>query len=276
MNKNKCWICKEVANSKEHKHKAALLRRNFGKKYNNNELSVFKSGVEHKLKSYKGKELLFSKKICISCNNVLTKPHDNAYDDFTNFTDNSFEYLQSRNEINLQDIFGSTYKLGYNNLVKYFAKNLGCRIISSENATGIDIDIDNLSKLIKDEIPNTFLKLKFVFKEEIESFMKDNGKQIPNIFIGQGIVFGDTEEDINYGTWYSYQWLSVYCVYTNRKLNPIVFDQISPLIKIEKQKIGALSKHRSITIGEGCDIIEAYQHPTDELLKSYCTKILND
>lgn len=272
MKERICWICGGEANSKEHKHKASLIRKNFGKKYGVNELSVYKNGIEHKLSSYKDKELIFTKKICTECNNVLTKPHDNAYDELTNFIDQSFKNLQINNEIELKDIFGTNWNDGYKNLVKYFAKNIGCRIFNSKT----EIEIENLAKLIKNEIPNTFFKLKFVFKEEIESFMKDDGKQIPNIFMGPGIRFGEEKDDINYGTWYSYQWVSVYCVYTNRKLKKNIFHQDESKLKFEKQAKGALSKYKKITLSEGRDIIEAYQHPSDEALRSYCYNILSE
>ncbi|MBK9271279.1 MAG: hypothetical protein IPM48_06750 [Saprospiraceae bacterium] len=76
----KCWLCGEIANSEEHKFKASILKRHFGKNYSKNKHTYISGKEEKTIDSYKSKELKFPPIICEDCNNNKTRSADVSYD----------------------------------------------------------------------------------------------------------------------------------------------------------------------------------------------------
>jgi hypothetical protein len=66
--------------------------------------------------------------LCRPCNNARTKPFDQAYDRFSDWSFDSASTLHLKEEIDFVEIYGSAYIEKSLDLLRYFAKSLGCRI----------------------------------------------------------------------------------------------------------------------------------------------------
>lgn len=158
-----CWICGDIADSEEHKFKASDLKKFHGKKME----AFYVSGEAIKLESYKDKILKFPKVICINCNNNLTRPHDDAYDKFTDFCFKNNRQILEIPIINFEDIYGINWQEEKANLYRYYAKHAGCKIATSNVKT----DLSNLSEFIMGNNQVNDFILRLEQKAGIEAIM---------------------------------------------------------------------------------------------------------
>jgi hypothetical protein len=127
-----CWMCGAPADSREHIFKASELKRIFQEDgYSPESLPFHFSEKGHaRIPGPKSSLVKYPNIICGRCNNDRTSAFDRAYDRLS-------DWLASRQsnygiaEIDLLDVFGSTYIERIGDLRRFFAKNLGCRIVAS-------------------------------------------------------------------------------------------------------------------------------------------------
>ncbi|MEQ8574866.1 MAG: hypothetical protein RIB63_12430, partial [Fulvivirga sp.] len=125
----KCWICnKNEANSREHKFKASILKKTYGKKYDKDEMLYGNTDSIYEIESFKSDFLKFPKVICSECNNELTKSHDDSFDIFINYIDTSGVDL-SKGNIDFEKVYGTNWIQEKRNLYRYFAKLADCKIV---------------------------------------------------------------------------------------------------------------------------------------------------
>jgi len=134
FDKLQCWICGNPADSGEHKFKARDLKKIFDRDgfHPENLPFHFFDGGHRRIRSPKSDAIKYPKIICRNCNNNLTSPFDRAYDRFSDWC-SSHQSHQGVNEINLEEVFGKDCIKGVENLRRYGAKTLGCRIIASNS-----------------------------------------------------------------------------------------------------------------------------------------------
>ena len=162
----KCWICQiNEANSGEHKFKASDIKRNFGK--NNIDILYINEEI-NKINSFKDDKLKFENLICITCNNKVTRPHDDAYDIFIEYCNANHNQLLESSLINFENIYGKNWRIEKCNLYKYFAKHAGCKIKTLNQ----DININSLSDFIVNKNETKDFIIKFEFKQSIELLIK--------------------------------------------------------------------------------------------------------
>jgi hypothetical protein len=202
-----CWICKKPANSSEHKVKKADIKRLWGN-------GPYKG--ENALVRIKNSELLdipgpnsgivkFNKNLCAYCNSTFTQPFDNAYDEFINWFESNKNFIYSKRVIDWQMVYGNDYPSKQNNLFKYFAKCLGCRLSDHGDIVPKDI-IDLLSK----KKFETFLKVSFAINEDVALLPeKDMGIGIHTL---QREQF-DGYSSISYLAGNNYKWLDMFFYY---------------------------------------------------------------
>ena len=99
-----CWICrKNEANSREHKFKASILKKAYGKKFEN----VFSTDNQRVPNNkYNDKILKFEKNICNVCNESLTRDSDDAFDLFYEYFNNSYSKIVEEKFFDYKSIFG--------------------------------------------------------------------------------------------------------------------------------------------------------------------------
>lgn len=125
-----CWICGNPANSREHKFKRTDVAHS-GKTWAPADQPYFISDRGwRRIQGPDSQLVKFEKILCQSCNTTRTQPFDRAYDRFTEWVNQKGADLLGYTEIDFTEIYGAYFHLGVLNLLKYFAKHLGCRVAS--------------------------------------------------------------------------------------------------------------------------------------------------
>ncbi|MDR2948830.1 MAG: hypothetical protein LBV71_06440 [Prevotella sp.] len=197
----KCWICNEnQANSGEHKIKASEIRKLMkGKKFNG--FYINESGLTS-INTSKDRVLKFPQIICDFCNNELTKPADDAYNEFLSYVLNSYDEIAASSKIDFMNIYGTKWKQKKIDFYKYIAKHAGCK--SHDDKGCRLIDVSSLSSFIKGEnyIQNfqIFFQINSIihFANDVTDLLKadrfadllGNGATIPLYFKDKIIMFG--------------------------------------------------------------------------------------
>lgn len=158
-----CWICGNIADSEEHKFKASDIKRYHGKKID----AYYISGGVTKLNSYKDKSLKFPKVICINCNNILTRPHDDAYDQFIDFCYKSYSKILELPILNFEMIYGESWQTKKADLYRYYAKHAGCKIVTSN----FKADVSDLAQFIRGGKEVNDFVLRFEQKDGVRAIM---------------------------------------------------------------------------------------------------------
>ncbi len=159
---NNCWMCGNIANSKEHKIKKSLLKKIFSEDFENKNMIHIKYGVESKLPGPNSDKIKFKKVICEKCNNDKTQNHDKAFDIFINYLIDNTKYINKKRMLNFEKIYGDDFVKEQLNLYKYFVKIIGCDL--SENDFNVPFD---LKDLLDKDLFKTKLKITFSINEII-------------------------------------------------------------------------------------------------------------
>jgi hypothetical protein len=133
-----CWICGDPADSDEHKHKRSDLVARHGRSWTPEQqpFVIRGDGSSHwtRIQGPNDRNNLYEKMLCRPCNNARTKPFDQAYQEFSDWVLANATTLHGQEAIDFERIYGGDYAAKTLNLLRYFAKSLGCRIA----AAGID------------------------------------------------------------------------------------------------------------------------------------------
>lgn len=158
----KCWICGNIANSKEHKLKKSLLKSYFKKDFENKSVIHIKDNREFKLNGPNSDRIKFEKVICEECNNDKSQNYDLSFDIFVEYLKANKDLIYSSKVIDFKNIYGVDFPKSQTDLFKYFVKILGCDL--SENGFVVPYD---LVELLKKEHFQTRLKITLSLNEEL-------------------------------------------------------------------------------------------------------------
>jgi hypothetical protein len=125
-----CWWCGDEADSREHRHKASDLRREFSsEEYKAGDIALFRSGeqVGVDLRGPNAKIAKFGSNFCARCNNERSQPFDRAYDRFIEWFLANETAIEDSGLIPLVEIFDD-WEEGQGLVLSYYAKHVGCRI----------------------------------------------------------------------------------------------------------------------------------------------------
>jgi hypothetical protein len=123
-----CWWCGSPANSKEHRHKASDLRREFAKaEYEMGEVIVKREGEALEVPGPKSKKVKFGDVFCARCNNERSQPYDRAYDRFVESFLRHEELVETTGLMRLDEI-GDDWREEAEGVLCYFVKHIGCRV----------------------------------------------------------------------------------------------------------------------------------------------------
>jgi hypothetical protein len=67
--------------------------------------------------------------LCRQCNNALTKPFDKAYAEFSKWVFVASKTLHEQDAIDFAEVFGNSYPEKCLDLLRYFGKSFGCRLV---------------------------------------------------------------------------------------------------------------------------------------------------
>lgn len=177
----KCWICGQIADSKEHRIKKSDLIRAFGRgPYHDNLLHV-RFEQPKTIQGPNSNRLKYDKSLCQYCNSTLTQPFDRAYDTFIDYIyENESEILEDR-IVDFYQVYGDDFGKQQTNLYKYFVKSFGCRLHDAQRKIP-----DDLKVLLNQDTFQTGLRISFAVNKDIA--MMPN--KFRDSFIGKGELLG--------------------------------------------------------------------------------------
>lgn len=91
-------------------------------------LSIVGSGRSRYVRSNRSDPLKFSPSLCQPCNNTRSQPFDRAYDRFIEWVLAHEDDVLRTRRIDLEAVFGSTWPADSLDVLRYFAKHVGCRL----------------------------------------------------------------------------------------------------------------------------------------------------
>lgn len=120
-----CWWCGGIANSREHRHKASMLRKMWGSEG----LYLGREGQElYTIPSWRSQAVKFGKTICQTCNNARSQPFDAAYDTYAQFIQSNAMRLTRARSIDWGEVYGTDWEVPTRFLGCYAVKQFGCWI----------------------------------------------------------------------------------------------------------------------------------------------------
>ncbi len=123
-----CWWCGAPANSREHRHKASDLRREFAKQeYAAGEVIVRRGEEAIPVQGPNSGKVKFGDVFCARCNNERSQPFDLAYDRLVKWFVANEQDVEATGVIRLEEI-GQSWQEESDNVLRYFVKHIGCRI----------------------------------------------------------------------------------------------------------------------------------------------------
>jgi hypothetical protein len=158
-----CWICKQVANSAEHRVKKSDLVSLYGSgSYKGEEAPVMiRDGKEFTIQGPSSKIVKYKKILCAKCNNDFSQPFDKAYESFVLYILQNEDLITKRRFIDFREVYGDEFNVAQRNLYKYFVKSFGCRLAND----GYQIPEDIRALLPKNRFL-TRLRITFAVHEE--------------------------------------------------------------------------------------------------------------
>jgi hypothetical protein len=123
-----CWWCGGEADSREHRHKASDLRREFSaEEYQAGDIILSRSGEPVDLRGPNAQIAKFGHNFCARCNNERSQLFDRAYDRFIEWFLANEAAVEDSGLIPLTDVF-EDWEEGSTLVISYYAKHAGCRI----------------------------------------------------------------------------------------------------------------------------------------------------
>ena len=129
-----CWICGNQADSREHKFKRSDVAQSSKTWAPVDQPYYVGEGGWRRIQGPGSELVKFEKVLCHACNTTRTQPFDRAYERFAQWVNQKGDSLMAEQEIDFAEVYGADFQGEAANLVRYFAKHLGCRI-ASENYT---------------------------------------------------------------------------------------------------------------------------------------------
>jgi hypothetical protein len=131
-----CWICDDPADTDEHRRKRSDIVARYGASWTPEQQPFVIRGDGSsrwtRIQGPNDRRNLYERMLCNACNSTRTKPFDQAYQQFSEWVLASAPTLHERDAIDFADIFGEAYREKTLDLLRYFAKSLGCRIVHAD------------------------------------------------------------------------------------------------------------------------------------------------
>ena len=155
----KCWICGADANTGEHLIKASDLKSLFGHITQSKPIYLHTDARRNlPIRGLKSEKLKFAARICGTCNNQRTQPHDRAWEALSEYLRTRTPPIKGGTLIRLDKVFPGAVKRSMLEVHLFFIKQFGCLI--SENS--IPLDITKFAESILQQTPHPKVHLRFV------------------------------------------------------------------------------------------------------------------
>lgn len=181
-----CWICGDVANSREHGVKKSTLKTVFREPSQKRPHRFHTNAARNqRIGGLNNRRLKFEPSICSYCNNTRTQPFDNAWHELFEYIYHREPRVQVGSKIRGCKVFPTHASKQLLNTHLYFAKVLGCNLVEG----GVSVDTKPLADGIMNlhHVPNLYLQfglirdrpnIKAVGVSEIHSEDDVNGQSL--------------------------------------------------------------------------------------------------
>lgn len=160
-----CWMCGDAGTTGEHKTKRTDLRTVFGTPTQDEPLYYHDANRSNQLvRSLDAKILKSPARICASCNNARTQPHDRAWEVMSAWLFDRQPTIKAGDIIRANRIFTYNTKQNMLGVHLYFLKLFGCMVV--EAGPKIPIDIQQFADAILKTRAHPFVYLKFTHGPE--------------------------------------------------------------------------------------------------------------
>jgi hypothetical protein len=214
----KCWWCGSNANSGEHKIKKTDFTSVYGNgPYTDKELRplLMKNGKQIPIQGPNSQYIKFAHCLCHVCNTDKSSDIDKAYTTFIDFVMKNFEKIVLERGVNTIDIFGTDWREGKNNVLRYYLKHIGCQV-----ATG-DYEVsENIKEFMNGG--NILNDINFMFQIRtynylLSELLKMEGSNFETLYLGYVRFFSRHDYPKNavesLTGWYTKNWFSVNYLY---------------------------------------------------------------
>jgi hypothetical protein len=159
-----CWICREPADSAEHRLKMADIVRAYGKgPYKGGAAPVHVRGDDKSpVQGPRSMIIKYQPSLCHSCNTARTQPFDRVYDRLIDWIFANEAVVLRKRLIDFAQVYGAGFEKDQRNLFKYFVKSFGCRLVDAGQVVPKDL-VDLLSL----DYFQTALKITFSVNEDV-------------------------------------------------------------------------------------------------------------
>ena len=126
-----CWICGGPAGSSEHRFKRSDLVTRYGRSWPSCDRPFILrgDGSPQRSRGPNDRLNLYAKTLCKPCNNARTQAFDRAYETFSDWVFHEAGTLYRCGKLDFRKIYGRpNFTREAMNLLRYFAKCLGCRL----------------------------------------------------------------------------------------------------------------------------------------------------
>lgn len=153
-----CWICGNIADSREHRFKASDIRLHIGDISQSNPLYKTPEGMSSKIiGSPNAKSFKFGKTICRDCNNNKTQEHDKSWERLSEYFYEHCDMLTKKGYWRPKNVFSEQLRKSLVDTHLFFVKFFGC--VAKEHQINIDYRV--LAKNILHNKPNNSFHLVF-------------------------------------------------------------------------------------------------------------------
>ncbi|MES9857223.1 MAG: hypothetical protein ABW166_11525 [Sedimenticola sp.] len=146
----KCWICGDFADTREHRIKRTDIRQVLGEATQNKPLFVHDDGKRNRrVQSTNAKVLRGKKDLCAKCNNEFTQPHDKSWERLSFYLYENWPGIIKSGAFRVSKAFPKGARKGMRDVHLFFAKSLGC----AAKEGNVSINMDKLAHGIKTNKP---------------------------------------------------------------------------------------------------------------------------
>ena len=166
----RCWMCGDLATSREHRFKRSDLVRRHGRDFKNTGgiLHFIDGKNTREVQGPNARRLTYKPILCEACNSARSQPWDRAYEAFETWIFANQSEVLRRRSILFSAVFGEDCGDRCVDLYKYFVKAFGCKLVDGGERVP-----RHLVKLLNRKCFRTRLRLVFSVNKTMFAFDKD-------------------------------------------------------------------------------------------------------
>ncbi len=182
-----CWICGQPADSSEHRLKKTDLVSKYGEGafIGDNKVVHVVGGQLNEIQGPGSRRLKYQDSLCKNCNNSVTQQHDRAYERLQAWIAANEVSILSARVIDFCAVFGANYPTEVANLIRYYAKSLGCKINDAKRPVPVA-----LSDAARGGVLSPSLQISFCVQEDLA-----RNRDVFEKYIGKADLYGNQEPD---------------------------------------------------------------------------------